>query len=218
MNPTKIEWATHTWNPVTGCRHGCPYCYARRIARRFGKTAAARAFEPEFHPERLGQPLKRHKPARIFVCSQADLFGRWVPADWIRAVVDVARQAPQHTFVFLTKAPMRLLLPDFPDNCWVGVSTPTQQALNRAAWLLPEVKASVRFVSAEPLLEPLSLRAAAFRLHWLIIGAETGPGAPPPPRRLAADLAHQADEQGVPVFLKDNIEPVFPEPCREYPA
>ena len=36
MNKTKIEWAERTWNPVTGCLHGCPYCYAARIAKRFG--------------------------------------------------------------------------------------------------------------------------------------------------------------------------------------
>lgn len=35
MNKTKIEWCDSTWNPVTGCRHGCEYCYARRIAERF---------------------------------------------------------------------------------------------------------------------------------------------------------------------------------------
>ena len=39
INKTKIEWCTHTWNPVTGCRHGCPYCYARSIANRFGTSA-----------------------------------------------------------------------------------------------------------------------------------------------------------------------------------
>lgn len=33
---TKIDWAESTWNPVTGCLHGCEYCYARRIAERFG--------------------------------------------------------------------------------------------------------------------------------------------------------------------------------------
>ena len=32
---TKIDWADATWNPVTGCLHGCEYCYARRIAERF---------------------------------------------------------------------------------------------------------------------------------------------------------------------------------------
>ena len=36
MKKTKIEWCDSTWNPVTGCYHGCEYCYARRIACRFG--------------------------------------------------------------------------------------------------------------------------------------------------------------------------------------
>lgn len=36
MKKTKIDWADSTWNPVTGCLHGCEYCYARRIAERFG--------------------------------------------------------------------------------------------------------------------------------------------------------------------------------------
>ncbi len=36
MNKTKIDWCDSTWNPVTGCLHGCEYCYARGIAHRFG--------------------------------------------------------------------------------------------------------------------------------------------------------------------------------------
>ena len=35
MNKTKIDWCDSTWNPVTGCLHGCEYCYARGIANRF---------------------------------------------------------------------------------------------------------------------------------------------------------------------------------------
>lgn len=35
MNKTKIDWCDSTWNPVTGCLHGCEYCYARRMANRF---------------------------------------------------------------------------------------------------------------------------------------------------------------------------------------
>ena len=31
MNKTKIDWATMSWNPVTGCRHGCPYCQGVNI-------------------------------------------------------------------------------------------------------------------------------------------------------------------------------------------
>lgn len=35
MNLSKIEWCDHTWNPLTGCNHGCEYCYARKMASRF---------------------------------------------------------------------------------------------------------------------------------------------------------------------------------------
>lgn len=31
-----IEWAQWSWNPVTGCLHDCPYCYARDIAANAG--------------------------------------------------------------------------------------------------------------------------------------------------------------------------------------
>lgn len=36
MDNTKIDWATASWNPITGCLHGCEYCYAREMAKRFG--------------------------------------------------------------------------------------------------------------------------------------------------------------------------------------
>ena len=35
MEKTKIDWCDSTWNPVTGCWHGCEYCYARKMAHRF---------------------------------------------------------------------------------------------------------------------------------------------------------------------------------------
>jgi protein gp37 len=43
---TKIDWCDSSWNPVTGCLHGCEYCYARNIAKRFsceGQTLDAPA-------------------------------------------------------------------------------------------------------------------------------------------------------------------------------
>ncbi len=35
MNRSKIGWCDHTWNPITGCWHDCPYCYARKMTARF---------------------------------------------------------------------------------------------------------------------------------------------------------------------------------------
>jgi hypothetical protein len=46
---TSVEWAQWTWNPVTGCLHNCPYCYARDIALRF----YGQKFEPVILPDRL---------------------------------------------------------------------------------------------------------------------------------------------------------------------
>ena len=129
MNKTKIEWCDSTWNPVTGCLHGCEYYYARRIAERFGgcdnpidsrellqpMTITRRngkavdapfpfGFEPTLHRYRLDEPYQR-RGLNIFVCSMADLFGEWVPDEWIEEVMNACLLSPQHRYLFLTKNP-----------------------------------------------------------------------------------------------------------------
>lgn len=53
MEKTKIEWCESTWNPVTGCLHGCEYCYARKIAHRFST-------ESENHTYFDGRPMSKY--------------------------------------------------------------------------------------------------------------------------------------------------------------
>lgn len=60
MNKTRIEWCDSTWNPVTGCLHGCEYCYARRIAARFGGYDSSEGAVTTHNPlprAELTQPL-----------------------------------------------------------------------------------------------------------------------------------------------------------------
>jgi len=184
MNRTKIEWATHTWNPVTGCLHGCQYCYARRIASRFATGNGGgepfvynnpdagpfpAKFDPTFHRYRLDEPANLKKPARIFVVSMGDLFGDWVPDDWIIEVLWACREAPQHKYLFLTKNPGRYaelaykgLLP-VDDNFWYG-QTCTKGVVKALGGSYHQ------FLSAEPLQGFVD----AYGFEWIIIGAETG--------------------------------------------
>ena len=108
MSATKIQWATDTWNPVTGCTkisEGCRNCYAERIARRFSCEPFD---EVEYHEERLNQPLHWRKPRRIFVCSVSDLFHEKVSDIELGKIFFTMALAYWHTFMVLTKRPARM--------------------------------------------------------------------------------------------------------------
>ena len=79
-------------------------------------------FDPTFHPNRLQQPLKEKKPSTIFCVSMGDMFGDWVPDDWILPVLSIISQAHWHTFVILTKNPIGAGPYTIPDNCYFGSS------------------------------------------------------------------------------------------------
>lgn len=210
MQKTKIEWADMTWNPVTGCKHGCPYCYARKIAERFkGSKAWPQGFEPMFHIERLIDPALMKKPQTIFVCSMADLFGDWVPDSWIRAVMDFCDKAPRHTYIFLTKNPKRYLtIPGeyFKKNRWFGATvTNAYDAGQRIHWIQRLPKGNT-FISFEPLLE----NPGALDLHdigQVIIGAQTNPSVEVTPdmvRPIGAATC-PGPIASIPMFCKDSM-------------
>jgi protein gp37 len=195
-----INWTDATWNPVTGCRHDCPYCYARENYRRFN-----RSFEPAFHPEALREPIARHKPTKIFVGSTADVFGAWVPRDWIEQVLNVVRKAPQHTFQFLTKNPQRLAEFRFPDNAWAGATIDVRARLKPTLEALRHVQAPVRFISFEPLNGDMGVPLLAGAVEWIIIGAQTGHGAHQPEEGWVDDLVSAATAARVAIWFKDNL-------------
>jgi hypothetical protein len=151
-----IDWARWSFSPVTGCRHGCTYCYISGFV----------PMEPVFHSSRLAAPLNTAPPAThdprdrsIFVCSLADLFGRWVPADWIEAILDVARACPGWTFIFCTKFPQRYLEFDFPPNVMLGTTIDLQARVANAESAFAQLRErnpkAVLWAGCEPLLEPL---------------------------------------------------------------
>lgn len=277
MKNTKIEWCDRTWNPVTGCFHGCEYCYAKKIAERFKGCDSASTyntygyakwkcvkqgigmenalfetdekrppvtvkfdakrqrqtvkiapypwgFNPTLHRHLLKQPEVWHEPRVIFVCSMADLFGAWVPDEWIDEVFKACEEAPQHTYLFLTKNPSRYCQLDdagklpHKENWWFG-STWTKPG----NCIFTGGVGTNTFVSIEPLLAEPDIIHGTGVFDWMIIGAETGNRKEKviPKKEWIEKLCWAADNQAnCPVFMKDSLIPIVGEENmrREFPA
>lgn len=225
---TKIEWATHTWNPVTGCTpisEGCEHCYAARMAKRLAGRCGYPQDDPfrpgTFHANRLNDPLKIKKSSMIFVCSMGDLFHESVDVDVIFKILEVIDKASHHTYVLLTKRPetMRSFFEITGDwdssewpNVWLGVTAENQARADERIPILLSIQAAVRFVSVEPMLGPVDLthdldgfrcdENYGERLDWVICGGETGPGARPMHPDWARSLRDQCKAEGIPFFFK----------------
>ena len=219
---SRIEWTQATWNPVTGCTRvsaGCDNCYAARMSYRLecmgneaytGLTVLNGHGRRHFngvikcHPDRLHEPRRWRKSRLVFVNSMSDLFHRDVPFSFIRDVFAVMNDCPQHTFQILTKRPeiaaklaFRL---DWTPNIWMGTSVEDRQVTHRIRDL-ERIRAKVRFLSLEPLLGPLpKLRIS--RMHWVIVGGESGPGARPMEAEWVRPIRDHCVAQGVPFFFK----------------
>lgn len=208
---SRIEWTEQTWNPTTGCTKvspGCKHCYAEVMARRLQAMGAGgydTGFELAMHPGRLGQPLARKKPTVYFVNSMSDLFHEGIPDKFLDEVFGVIRATPHHTYQILTKRAERL--PRYfarrkcPDNVWLGVSVEDRAYGLPRIDQLRRVKAHIRFLSVEPLLEDLgeiNLRD----IHWIIVGGESGPKARPMQPGWVESIRHQCDDAGVAFFFK----------------
>lgn len=276
---TKIDWCDSTWNPVTGCLHGCKYCYARRIAERFepyeiydpemalqrhaiankqliglgapyvldfpwqqrNKNGTIQnapypfGFVPTFHRYKLDEPQKWKKPRTIFVCSMADLFGDWVPDEWIDDVIKSTQRALRHRYLFLTKNPERYgdwlerfeegHIPDLDEfeNCWFGASASNNAEFERAN------RSMAQWISIEPIRERIKTDEDQFmqfnpytlgerkRWAWVVIGAETGnsKNKVAPKREWIDDIATACADYGTPVFMKESLRELMGDDFRQ---
>jgi protein gp37 len=220
-----VSWAGFTWNPITGCLHGCTYCYARAIATngRFKKAFPA-GFTPLFHPERLNAPFNTPVPAkhvddpafhRVFVCSMADMFGKWVPPEWIDQVLAIEHGNPQWQYLHLTKFPTGYVGRTMPPTAWVGTSVDEQKRVRIAEDAMRQVNdVELKWLSLEPLLEPLQFTDLTM-FGWVVIGAQTRTNQPggsvpafAPPLEWVLRLTDQAREAGCRVHWKPNLRTV----------
>ncbi len=190
--PTKIDWCDTVWNPVWGCLHNCPFCYARRFAGRFYRTVARknnlsleeteklRLFQPVFLPANYSRKFGKREKI-IFVNSMSD--PTFWKQEWIEKVFERIVREKDRFFLFLTKSPSayRKFPAPLPSNVWLGVSaTDTVSLIERAKELFGRYDTLPTwnlFVSLEPIHEDIvTPETVPFleKFGWVIVGPETG--------------------------------------------
>lgn len=262
VNRSKIEWCDHTWNPITGCRHNCEYCYARTMTARFAgdvrlnKMAKADyklveaaddgtpiyvlekpmlnetgkalvypfGFEPTYHKYRLNHLDKLKMGNNIFVGAMSDVFGSWVPDEWVDEIIKCCEKHPQHNCLFLTKNPNRYVelyaggkLPS-EEYLWYGATATNETQLEQATNVFDELPDGYHtFFSIEPIFNDLAntgiWKDSILETEWIIIGAQTGRSKNKviPEWDWIKKIVVSADTFGIPVFMKDSLIPIVGE-------
>lgn len=228
MKDSSIEWTHHSFNPFWGCQKvspGCEHCYAETFARRLGKTLWGPGSDRKHASEAMWkEPLRwarrakeRGRRERVFCASMADVFEDRPDLDAARArLFKLIESTPELDWLLLTKRPQNMLrmVPAhwdllWPKHVWAGCTVEDQRRASERIPDLARVPAVVRFVSCEPLLEAVDLRAVdalgwnTFRwVSWVIVGGESGPGARPMRAAWAQSLRSQCEEAGAHFFFK----------------
>lgn len=247
---TGIEWTDMSSNPIRAvrksdgkrghaCVHaspGCMHCYSERWNGWRGtglkfNVPALEQVDIILDEKELARVRRVKAGTKVFVCDMTDLFGPFVPDEYIAAVFAAMVKNDRVTWQVLTKRPERLAswvqhnLGTVPDHIWVGTSIENQEYADKRIPHLLRVPAAVRFLSCEPLLGPVDLSTWLYldwrsserktknghtyqvarnmaQVNWVIVGGESGPQARPIHPAWVRSLRDQCKAAGVAFFMK----------------
>lgn len=221
---TKIEWATHTWNPWIGCTKvgpPCDFCYAENMMdRRYGRVKWG-AGQPRVRTsgQNWRQPIKWNKAAReagrrdtVFCLSLGDIWDNEVDPQWRGEAFYLMRSTPNLIYLLLSKRIGNAIdmcrNVDLPRNAALGATMADQKEWDRDLPKLLEaatvLHAEFTFASVEPMLGPIDCLGQF--PSWMICGGESGPHARPMHPDWPRSLRDQCDAADVPFLFKQNGE------------
>jgi protein gp37 len=146
----------------------------------------------------------------------ADAFDNKVPTSWRVDLWSLIRSTPALDWFLLTKRPQNIrdMLPtDWGEgwpHVWLGTTTENQKEANRRIPQLVVIPAAVRFLSVEPMLQPVDVAPwmaphshdGRAPISWIIVGGESGGGARPMHPDWVRGLRDQVHAAGAKFFLK----------------
>jgi DNA repair photolyase len=159
---------TKTWNPVTGCLHDCTYCWARDLANTKLRNSHRykNGFQPRINETEFQTKFKERD--FVFVSDMGDLFGHFIPSEWVLRVLEHAARFPKAFFLFLTKNPARYeeFLNQMPNNAILGTTIETNRDKSYHEFVISEAPKPSRryeamrklewdkkFISVEPIMD-----------------------------------------------------------------
>lgn len=184
--PYNLIWAPWAWDPITGCTYiseGCANCIAKGQRIKFSDRTLEGCFVPTVHPQEFNQPIMERVGKSVIVGPKGDLFHKDFSFKLIRSLLDVMRQASQHTYYLLTKRQDRMLKCLIGYKHWplpkvnIGMSVENQKRLEERMPVLSEIPihdTAHRYLSCEPMLGPMSMGSNISDLGAVICGPERG--------------------------------------------
>jgi DNA repair photolyase len=211
-------FVSHMWSPIRGCQHDCPYCYVTAIAKRYGQS-----YPIGLDLEDLETCLGEGKI--IFVGHLTDMWGSWVPKEWIDQVLEVCNRYPKNEYVFQSKNPKRFSEFKFshPARVLLGTTIETDKYPPNFRTKAPPIDRRIeamiklyplrRFVTIEPIMDfdlsNLVRIIEIVRPEFVTIGADSkGQGlSEPDPEKVA--MLIDALGKSVEIRQKTNLKRLF---------
>ncbi len=209
-----------TFNGWWGCTkkdEGCTNCYAETFSNRLNMDIWGPGKPRKLQSDKVwNAPASWNRKAlaagvrlRVFCGSMKDVFDDEVPAEWRARVFETIRVYKNLNWLLLTKRPENWdkMLPwrsraDAPDNVWLGMTTATQRRADERLGFMKDAPAAVKFLSLEPLVGPVDVRAYAGVSNWNIWGGESGGGSRPCHEEWLRDGVAAGRETGTATFVK----------------
>lgn len=211
------EWINYHWNAIKGhCQHECPYCFVKSSARFKNYTQACFSDENELKTN-LG------KDRTIFVGSKTDMWGPWIPKEWIEEVLKRCATYPENEYIFQSKNPGRFSEFKFsrPTRTLLGTTIETDRYPKGFQTKAPSIEERVgammnlyplrRFVTIEPIMEfdlsNLLRIIEMIRPEFVVLGADSkGHGLKEPDGSKVLKLIRGINEMKIETRQKSNLE------------
>lgn len=192
------------------CEHtesGCTILESKFVSSSGSTLSHPFRFRPTYHRYRLSHPKETKNGYNVLVGDMGEIFGEWIPDEWIKEIMDACIEGYWNNYLFLTKNPKRYLeldgkgiLPD-GENFWYGVTItkpddPIVELAGKNVWL-----------NFEPLRGGFGTELELYGAAWVVIGADElkWKGNIKPRKKWIVEIAQKATLAGIPVFMKENL-------------